>query len=272
MVRLVFIDMDDTFVGPDKTIPRDNLRILDVAAERGVQFVPCTGRSLRGVPRELVEHPSVRHAVCGGGALVYDVRSGRAIREVPISKSLVRALYADVRGQRVAFDLFTPEGVFASRENLPLYDLVEMTEATRRMVLSQRTFVDCGTEELIERVPSICRVNVLFADERGRRATRDAVAVRPGLFGASSIPMNLEVTSAEATRGTALLWLCGRLGVDVADTVAFGDSENDVSMLDVAGDAVAMENASPEVREHARHVAPRCELAGVARYLEPLLA
>lgn len=108
MVRLVFIDMDDTFVAPDKTIPRDNLRILDVAAERGVQFVPCTGRSLRGVPRELVEHPSVRHAVCGGGALVYDVRSGRAIREVPISKSLVRALYADVRGQRVAFDLFTP--------------------------------------------------------------------------------------------------------------------------------------------------------------------
>ena len=101
---------------------------------------------------------------------------------------------------------------------------------------------------------------------------RAALAARPGLFGASSIPMNLEVTSAEATKGTALLWLCERLGVDVADTVAFGDSENDVSMLDVAGDAVAMENASPEVRAHARHVAPRCELAGVARYLEPLLA
>ena len=203
MVRLVFIDMDDTFVAPDKTIPRDNLRILDVAAERGVQFVPCTGRSLRGVPRELLAHPSVCHAVCGGGALVYDVRSGRVVREVPIDRPLVRAPHADVRG---------------------------------------------------------------------RRTTRDAVAARPGLFGASSIPMNLEVTSAEATKGTALLWLCERLGVDVADTVAFGDSENDVSMLDVAGDAVAMENASPEVRAHARHVAPRCELAGVARYLEPLLA
>lgn len=86
MVRLVFIDMDDTFVAPDKTIPRDNLRILDDAAERGVQFVPCTGRSLRGVPRELLAHPSVCHAVCGGGALVYDVRSGRIVREVPIDR------------------------------------------------------------------------------------------------------------------------------------------------------------------------------------------
>lgn len=271
MVRLVFIDMDDTFVGPDKTIPRDNLRILDVAAERGVQFVPCTGRSLRGVPRELVTHPSVRHAVCGGGALVYDVRSGEIIREVPIAKELVRSLYEDVRDQRVTFDLFTPEGVFASREHLPLYNQIEMTEATRRMVVSQRTFVDCDTEELIERTPTICRVNVLFGDERGRRVTWDAVEARPELFGASSIPMNVEVTSVEATKGTALVWLCERLGVDVADTVAFGDSGNDVAMLDVAGDSVAMENASPEVKAHARHVAPRCELAGVARYLEPLL-
>ena len=101
--------------------------------------------------------------------------------------------------------------------------------------------------------------------------TWDAVEARPELFCASSIPMNVEVTSVEATKGTALVWLCERLSVDVADTVAFGDSGNDVAMLDVAGDAVAMENASPEVKAHARHVAPRCELAGVARYLEPLL-
>lgn len=48
MVKLVFVDMDDTFVAPDKTIPADNLRFLDVTHERGVQFVPCMGRSLRG--------------------------------------------------------------------------------------------------------------------------------------------------------------------------------------------------------------------------------
>ena len=45
MVRLVFVDMDDTFVTPDKVITPENLRILDVAHERGVQFVPCTGRN-----------------------------------------------------------------------------------------------------------------------------------------------------------------------------------------------------------------------------------
>ena len=84
----------------------------------------------------------------------------------------------------------------------------------------------------------------------------DAVARRPELVGVSSIPMNVEVTSVMATKGTALLWLCEHLGVSPADTVAFGDSGNDVSMLEVAGDGVAMANACPECLAVADHVAP----------------
>lgn len=271
MVRLVFVDMDDTFVSPDKTISPDNLRALDRAHERGVEVVPCTGRSRRGLPRELVAHPCVRHAVCGGGALVYDLRADRVLREVAIDRALVRSLYGDVRDQRITFDLFTSEGVFAATDRWPLYYEIEMTEPTRQMVLAQRVRVECTTEELIDRVPTICRVNVLFASREGRRAVLDAVARRPELVGVSSIPMNVEVTSAMATKGTALLWLCEHLGVSPADTVAFGDSGNDVSMLEVAGDGVAMANACPECLAVADHVAPPCTESGVARYLATLL-
>ena len=66
--------------------------------------------------------------------------------------------------------------------------------------------------------------------------------------------------------------VCELMGVDAADVVAFGDSGNDAPMLRAAGDGVAMAGAAPEVRAAADHVALRCEDAGVARYLEPLLA
>ena len=79
MLRAVFLDMDDTFVAPDKTVPADNLRVLDLALEKGVQVVPCTGRNLAGLPPELASHPSVRYAVCGGGALVYDLGTGEVV-------------------------------------------------------------------------------------------------------------------------------------------------------------------------------------------------
>lgn len=278
MVRLVFVDMDDTFVTPDKVIKPENLRILDVAHERGVQFVPCTGRSVRGLPQQLVEHPSVRFAVCSGGALVYDLRAGGAgekngevVHSQPIEKDVVRSLYDDVRDQRITFDLTAEDGVLASSDRWPLYWEAALDDATREMVLSQRTRFEGTTGELIERMDQIFRVNVLYVDDAGRRAVWDAVDARPELCRASSIPVNVEITDVRATKGTALLWLCDHLGVAVADTVAFGDSGNDLSMIEVAGDGVAMGNASPEVKAAADHVAPSCTDSGVARYLEPLL-
>ena len=278
MVRLVFVDMDDTFVTPDKVITPENLRILDVARERGVQFVPCTGRSVRGLPQQLVEHPSVRFAVCSGGALVYDLRAGGAgekngevVHSQPIEKDVVRSLYDDVRDQRITFDLTAEDGVLASSDRWPLYWEADLDDATRKMVLSQRTRFEGTTDELIERMDQIYRVNVLYVDDAGRRAVWDAVDARHELCRASSIPVNVEITDVRATKGTALLWLCEHLGVAVADTVAFGDSGNDLSMIEVAGDGVAMGNASPEVKAAADHVAPPCDEAGVARYLEPML-
>ena len=65
--------------------------------------------------------------------------------------------------------------------------------------------------------------------------------------------------------------MSAHLGVDVADTVAFGDASNDVTMLEAAGDGVAMANALPEAVAAANHATSSCDDSGVARYLEPIL-
>ena len=43
MLKLVFVDMDGTFLNSAKKITPENLAAMDLAAQRGVQFVPCTG-------------------------------------------------------------------------------------------------------------------------------------------------------------------------------------------------------------------------------------
>lgn len=52
MVKMVFSDLDGTFLTPDKIITAENRNMLDVAYARGVQFVPCTGRNLSDIPSE----------------------------------------------------------------------------------------------------------------------------------------------------------------------------------------------------------------------------
>lgn len=53
--------------------------------------------------------------------------------------------------------------------------------------------------------------------------------------------------------------------------MAFGDYWNDVEMLEWAGESFAMENADPQVRTHARYIAPSNAEDGVARTIEERL-
>lgn len=270
MTRLVFVDMDGTFLSPDKTISAENRAILDEAAARGVQFVPCTGRNVTGVPRELAEHPSVRYAVCCNGALVCDVRTNEVLREVAIERDLVRSLYDDVRDLDITFDLFADGTVYAAADRWHVLDEMGMEPAGLAQIKGVRTRLDEPVEKIIDHVGDICRVNVFFLDERGARAVWAAVDARPELIRSTSLPNNVEITRAEAHKGSGLRWLCGYLGVDVADTVAFGDSDNDLTMLAAAGDGVAMGNANERCRAAADHSCESNADSGVARYLRRL--
>ena len=107
--------------------------------------------------------------------------------------------------------------------------------------------------------------------EEAKSQVWTAVDADASLRRASSLPCNVEVTDVSAHKGAGLRWLCGHLGVDVADTVAFGDASNDVTMLEAAGDGVAMANALPEAVAAADHTTASCDDSGVARYLMPLL-
>ena len=85
--------------------------------------------------------------------------------------------------------------------------------------------------------------------------------------------MNIEVMGAGATKGTALTWLCGHLGEDVADAWAFGDNINDIPMIRAAGHGCAMKNAEPEDRAAADAVTEfDNDRDGVARTVMAALA
>ncbi len=63
-----------------------------------------------------------------------------------------------------------------------------------------------------------------------------------------------EITQNRWNKGEALLFLAGQAGVPIQDTIAIGDSENDLEMLEAAGLGIAMGNAGPGVKRAAGEV------------------
>ncbi len=62
---------------------------------------------------------------------------------------------------------------------------------------------------------------------------------------------NVEVNRVGVHKGRGLEWLAHHLGCTLANVIAIGDSENDLTMLQMAGLGVAMANSEPCIREAA---------------------
>ena len=83
----------------------------------------------------------------------------------------------------------------------------------------------------------------------------------------SGVPF-VEITAAGVNKGNALAIVASDLGIKPNRTIAFGDSYNDVSMLNWAGESVAMGNAVAELRAVATTVTSSNAEDGVAQFLE----
>jgi Cof subfamily protein (haloacid dehalogenase superfamily) len=201
--------------------------------------------------------------VCYQGAAVVDPASGEFLRQVPIPLPLAREAIDAI--QRAGFGLncyvddelyvaqVTPEAErYASFQHIrlhvvgPLLDWLER-EPTKLVVVGDPEALDVLGRELRERF-------------------------RNRLFIAKSLPYFLEFASPEVSKGSGLAFVAERLGFTPAETVAFGDGENDLELLDWAGYAVAVANAHDEILARADFVCPSAQDQGVAQVIEALLA
>ena len=73
------------------------------------------------------------------------------------------------------------------------------------------------------------------------------------------------------SKGSALEFVCDRLGIDPGTVVAFGDGANDVELLETAGLGVAVADADAALRPIAGWTVPSVDDDGVAGFLDALV-
>jgi hydroxymethylpyrimidine pyrophosphatase-like HAD family hydrolase len=91
------------------------------------------------------------------------------------------------------------------------------------------------------------------------------------LYISKSLPHFLEFASPDVTKAAGLEFLAKHLGFTRERTVAFGDGENDIELVDWAAYGVAVANADDRVKEIADFVCSSVDEEGVAQVLEAYL-
>ena len=83
--------------------------------------------------------------------------------------------------------------------------------------------------------------------------------------------LDIHITHQEATKKHALEVLLKMLGVTSEETIAFGDSENDLPLFEIAGYKVAMSNGADRLKAAADFIALHAEADGLAEAIEKLV-
>lgn len=268
-VKIILLDLDGTLLASDKTISPANYAALERAAEMGVHIVPSTGRFYDAMPQVVRDLPFVRYVVTVNGAQIYDAKEKKVLHQEEIPPEEALAVYEYFASLPTICDCYVDGWGYMDRGHYARIDEFCRTAPpyVEKMLKELRTPVD-DVKEII-RGHNVQKVMCFFKDMDRRAVELERVPILfPHLRMTSSIANNIEVNAMGANKGDALKHLCAHLGVDVKDTMAFGDGSNDLTMIQTAGIGVAMGNAYQGLKDVADYITLDCDEDGVAHAVE----
>lgn len=267
MIRMVGLDLDGTLLRQDKSISDYSRRVLQRLSDLGTVIVPVTGRPLAGVPSAVRNLPGVRYCITSNGAAVYDLLEGKVLMEVLMDPQRALMVLDAAEDIAVIREIFTGGWGYHEREDYERLKsrftgtpVMPYIDSSRKRIASLKAFIR-DREEGYENISIMC----------GSFEDRERLRERLGRIGGINVILpwktDLEITDGKAEKGDALLFLAELLGIRNEETLAAGDSDNDLSLLKKAGLALAMGNASAHIKEAADYITEDNENDGAARAL-----
>lgn len=247
-LRLLAIDLDGTLLNDSKKVSAQTVRALHGLPERGVLVVIASARPPRSVRHIYNELKLVSLQINYNGALIWDEPARKAVYHRPLLAALVAEIVHFARGRfaDIGVSLEVMDRWYTDRAEQPY------TTETGRIFKPDvvTTTAECcsldTTKLMLLAAPQvITEVLPMLLDQFGKR-----------VIILQTDPHLLQIMDPRNGKAAALQKVVDGYGIDMNQVMAIGDAPNDVGMLQLAGVAVAMDNAHPAVKAVADWVAP----------------
>ena len=265
-IKMVGIDLDGTALNSVKQISAENKRAFELCKKSSVLVVPVTGRPISGLYREYIEDFLSEYAICTNGAVAFRTSDKKELIHHGMNLEKVGQILEILNEFECHYELFSGGygyveagqlEILMNRYNSP--ELHKYFHRTRKAVDSQADF--------LKSINHCDNIYVMAKSTAERERILKAVKKVDGTFVTYSDSDDVEI-GGDCSKGGTLLELGELLGIDKSEIMAIGDSGNDLNMLEKAGFAVAMENASPAVRKAADYITLSCDDDGVAHAIK----
>ena len=269
-IKLIATDMDGTILDSQGLLDLPRLeKILDRLDEKGIRFVIATGNEIHRV-RQLLGNLADRVVlIVANGAKIFE--NNQLIQVETWDDELVEKALTFFKGQECQnqFVITSMNGGFVKEGTIFTQLEKFMTPEMIELFYQRMNFVEELHPELFG---GVLKMSLVVGEDRTDQVQEDFNQVFNGRVQAVSSGYGcLDIIQDGIHKAWALQELLKRWNIKSEEIMAFGDSENDVEMLELAGIAYAMENADEKAKAVATDIAPANSQGGVYQVIEDWL-
>lgn len=266
-IKIVATDMDGTLLDPRGQLDLPRLeKILDKLDHRGVRFVIATGNEVHRM-RQLLGHLAERVVlVVANGARIFE--NNELIQAQTWDDAMVERALAHFKGRECQdqFVVTAMNGGFVKKGTVFTELDKFMTPEMIEKLYQRMNFVDEFDSNLFG---GVLKMSMVVGEERSDSVLQEINDLFDGHVRAVSSGYGcIDILQDGIHKAWGLVEFLRRWNLKPEQIMAFGDSENDIEMLELAGISYAMENAEEAVKRVATKVAPANSQAGVYKVLE----
>lgn len=266
---IIALDLDGTLTNSEKIITLRTFDALMKAQREGVRLVLASGRPTFGIAAlanqlQLADYGG--YVLSYNGGRIIDWCKKTVIFSQVVDQKLVPILYDFAEKAQLPIVTYLPDAILASKNEgeylaeearingMPVVVAQNFVEEAMQIAGGSTKFLIPGEPELLIQLESEMKA---------------ALSEQMEVF--RSAPFFLELPPKGIDKAQSLQRLLTHLGLERESLMAFGDGFNDLSMIQFAGQGVAMSNAVEEVKSIADFVTTSNDEDGIAHALEQLL-
>ena len=251
MYRIMFSDLDETLL-VNHHVPKVNQEAIFKAREKGLKFVPCTGRAFNMIPEILKEigtyDQEEEYSLCFNGGLIVENKNNKILHFKGLEFDIAKKIFENARNLDVCVLVFTLDCcyIFHADEN----EIERKIAQKAKFEVIEDYNLDFLKDEKIAKILYEKRdMDFLKSLE-----TKLPQSIKETCSVAFSSGRYMEMNTKAVDKGYGMRWLVNYLGYDMDETIGIGDNYNDVEMIKTAKLGCAVACANDDIKELAQYV------------------
>lgn len=270
-IRMIALDLDGTTLTSNKELTDRTTEALSLAMKKGIQVVIATGRTFSSIPEKVLKIRGMEYIITGNGAAVTRLKDGEVIYSNFIDAYAMENMTDIFKREKSMLELFTGGKAYIQQSLLESLESKNFRKTHIEYIRETRIATENIFEFMMEHKSRIENINLLFENQDERARMRSVMEAVSNITVTTSFDHNIEIGGETTSKGDAIRFLAGELGIKRDHVMAFGDGHNDMKMLEFVGFPIAVENAKPELKAVAKFVTASNLEDGVAKAIERFL-